>query len=166
MKNTILLLLFSFSLLTSTNAQDFDTYQPVKCLGKIPKTYNTSSYDKYRIEIAKIENEKSGKNKIKSQKEFALENNFILDDLLQSGLVLFNDEVTKYMNQVAKIVKNKNKSRATNKLKVYTLRSPSVNAFATDRGNIFVTLGLMARLENEAQLALSLIHISEPTRPY
>lgn len=157
MKNTILLLLFSFSFLTNTTAQDFDTYQPVKCLGKIPKAYNTSSYDKYRIEIAKIENGKS-KNEIKSQKEFALENNFVLDDLLQSGLVLFNDEVTKYMNQVAKIVKNKNKNRATNKLKVYTLRSPSVNAFATDRGNIFVTLGLMARLENEAQLAYVLSH--------
>ncbi len=44
------------------------------------------------------------------------------------------------------------------KIKVYTLRSTAVNAFATSRGDVFVTLGLLSKLKTEAELAFILSH--------
>ena len=43
-------------------------------------------------------------------------------------------------------------------INIYILRSTVVNAFATDRGSIFVTIGLLTRLHNEAELAFVLAH--------
>jgi hypothetical protein len=43
-------------------------------------------------------------------------------------------------------------------VQVFAIRSTAVNAFATERGTVFVTLGLLAQLENEAQLAIVISH--------
>ena len=71
--------------------------------------------------------------------------------------VLFNDPVTKYVNEVADSLLSGDKE-LRQQLRFYTVRSASPNAFATHEGIIFVNLGLIARLENEAQLALVLAH--------
>lgn len=141
-------------------AQDFNQYKPLECKGIIPKEYITSSADKYKKEIEKIEEKDLQRKEEKNRKQFALETNFVLDDLLQSGLVLFNDEVSIYLNDVmAKLLEQSPKlGNDKEKIKVYALRSTAVNAFATDRGHIFVTLGMLAQLENEAQLAYVLSH--------
>ncbi|MEM6966338.1 MAG: M48 family metallopeptidase, partial [Bacteroidota bacterium] len=44
------------------------------------------------------------------------------------------------------------------KLRFYAVRTPSVNAFATGQGVILINMGLIAQLENEAQLAFILAH--------
>lgn len=141
------------------SAQDFNNYKPIGCQGEIPKEYIISSTDKYKREIAVIEKSDLRRREEKDRKQFVLETNFVLDDLLQSGMVLFNDEVSVYLNDVlAKLLEQSPKTAAKEKPHVYALRSTSVNAFATDRGTIFVTLGLLAQLENEAQLAYILSH--------
>ncbi|NIR61497.1 MAG: M48 family metalloprotease [Gammaproteobacteria bacterium] len=43
-------------------------------------------------------------------------------------------------------------------VRVHIVRSPTLNAFALPNGSIYVHLGLLARLENEAQLATVLAH--------
>ncbi len=43
-------------------------------------------------------------------------------------------------------------------IRFYIVKSPSVNAFAADQGIVFVNLGLLAQVENEAQLAFVLAH--------
>lgn len=43
-------------------------------------------------------------------------------------------------------------------LRFHVLRDPTPNAFALPSGGIYVTLGLLARMENAAQLALVLAH--------
>jgi len=69
-----------------------------------------------------------------------------------SGRVLFGDPVSEYVNTVAdKLLENEPELRS--KLRFYCLKSNVTNAFATNQGMIFVTLGLIAQLENEAQLA-------------
>lgn len=74
-----------------------------------------------------------------------------------SGRVLFNDPLTTYVNNVAnKLLDNNTQLRG--KFNIHVYKSTSVNAFATNEGYIFVTLGLLARLENEAQLAFVLAH--------
>ncbi|MEM9916771.1 MAG: M48 family metallopeptidase [Bacteroidota bacterium] len=127
--------------------------------GKIPKEYITPSKKKYKRQIEALEKKSINRRDKKSQKQFLLQSNFMIDDLLQSGLVLFNDSVTNYVNDVLQIIVEANPNiKRKEKLRVYTLRSPNVNAFATDQSIIFVTLGLLANLENEAQLAYVLSH--------
>lgn len=83
-----------------------------------------------------------------------------------SGRVLFGDPVSEYVNTVAdKLLENEPELRS--KLRFYCLKSNVTNAFATNQGMIFVTLGLIAQLENEAQLAQVLAHeITHYTRKH
>lgn len=141
----------------AARAQDFEHYEPLVCSGKIPAEFITPSTKKYKSDLKKLEGKDIRSREKKDRKRFALESNFLLDNLLQSGLVLFNDPVSNYLNEVAAKLTEADKS-LKKKINVYALRSPTVNAFATDRGTIFVTLGLLAQLENEAQLAFILSH--------
>jgi beta-barrel assembly-enhancing protease len=147
-------LFFLFSGIVS--AQNTADYKPLVSEGSIPKEFITPSSAKYKSDIDKINTKAKTKEK-KTRKQFALETNFVLDDILQSGRVVFNDKITAYLNQVATGLVQKEDSKLS-KLKIYTLRSSAVNAFATGRGEVFVTLGLLAQLENEAQLAFILSH--------
>lgn len=131
-------------------------YQPLATKGTLPKELITPSSQKYRSEIKKID--KKEKRKTRKQKQtFYLESNFGIDDLLQSGFVLYNDPLGKYVTQVADTLLVK-KPELRGKLKFYVVRTSIVNAFATNQGYIFVTMGLLAQLENEAQLAFVLSH--------
>lgn len=138
-------------------AQNFNQYAPLQCVGKIPEEFLIPSSKKYKSEIQRAEKKKIKKQELKDRKRFALESNFVIDDMLQSGLVLFGDPVSLYLNDVAAQIIAANPT-FKRKVNVYALRSKAVNAFATDRGTIFVTLGLLAQLENEAQLAYILAH--------
>lgn len=142
---------------TSVFAQNFDNYTPLTCSGKIPDEFTTPSTKKYKSEIKKLEKKKIKKRERREREQFALESSFVIDDLLQSGLVLFGDPISAYLNEVAAKVVAADPS-FKKKVSIYALRSTAVNAFATDRGTIFVTLGLLAQLENEAQLAYILSH--------
>ncbi|MEL6865794.1 MAG: M48 family metallopeptidase [Bacteroidota bacterium] len=142
--------------LSAQNSTDSLNYLEVK--GPIPKEFTTPSTAKYKKQIEKLSTQKSSRKTKKDQKQFILQSNFIIDDLMQSGLVLFNDPVTEYLNEVLALLVQANPELKRRKPRAYALRSPEVNAFATDQGLIFVTLGLLANLENEAQLAYILAH--------
>lgn len=151
-----LLLLLSFYLGSSLLAQDFNNYKLLKSTGTIPQEFLTPSSEKYKKELENV-NQEAKKADQKDQKQFYLESNFVVDDLLQSAKVLFNDPITEYINQVAdELLKNDPELRK--KVRFYAVRSPAVNAFATNQGIIFVNVGLLAQLENEAQLAFILAH--------
>ena len=138
------------------HAQDFNRYQTLESSGNLPADLMLTASKKYNAELKNISQTDYTKQEKEARKTFALESNFVLDDLLKSGLVLFNDPVSQYLNEVSGLV---SKSLSTNKnIRVYALRSTAVNAFATSQGAIFVTLGLLAQLENEAQLAYIIAH--------
>ncbi len=135
---------------------DFDNYELLKSTGTIPQEFLTPSSEKYKKELEKV-NQAAKKSDQKDEKQFYLESNFVVDDLLQSAKVLFNDPITQYINQVAdELLKNDPELRK--KVRFYAVRSSAVNAFATNQGIIFVNIGLLAQLENEAQLAFILAH--------
>lgn len=149
---TILGVFFALNLV----AQDFDNYQLLKSTGTIPKDFLIPSSEKYKQEIENIDKEAS-KTAQKDEKQFYLESNFLIDDLLQSARVLFNDPISEYINKVAdELLKDDREMRQ--KLRFYAIRSSAVNAFATNQGIIFVNVGLLAQLESEAQLAFILAH--------
>lgn len=159
MKKIFLTIIYSyFSVLAiaqNTVNQDFtNNYTPLFSTGKIPNEILATSTSKFKKDAEKAKKEAKSKKERKSRQTFALETNFVLDNLLQSGAIVFNDKITLYLEKVLAKVNEKSKTE----VKIYTLRSNAVNAFASARGEIFVTLGLLAQLEDEAQLAFILSH--------
>lgn len=124
----------------------------------LPAEVVTSSTEKYRDMVAEMEaNGARGREK-KVKRQFYLETSFVIDDLLQSGLVLFSDSINEYFHAIMRPVIKGDQAKFLSEVKFFILRSPIVNAFAAPNGMVFVNIGLLARVENEAQLAYILAH--------
>jgi len=130
----------------------------LECHGDIPKEFLSTSRSKYQEAISNTVKKGQQREEVKARKQFELESHFNLDNLLRSGRVLFNDEASVYLMDVTKVLLQTQPLKNKQTAKVYALRSSAVNAFATDRGEVFITLGLIAQLENEAQLAYIIAH--------
>ena len=139
-----------------TNAQDFNHYKTLLPQGLVPKDFTELSASKFATEVTNMSAAKNKRDR-KNKKKFYLESTFSLDEFLTSGNVLFNDDITLYIADVlAEILKPYPELQG--KIRVYTVKSAIPNAFTTNNGIIFVNLGLLARLESEAQLAFVLAH--------
>ncbi len=151
-----LFFLSTFGVLSECYSQDYNKGETLKSKGPIPVDFRTLSSKKYQAQSSIIQ--KSEKARIKKTKQqFLIESNFLIDRLLVSGKVLFNDPISQYVAQVADKITSKDKS-LKDSLKFYVIKSPVVNALSTNQGYIMINLGLLAQLENEAQLAFVLCH--------
>jgi hypothetical protein len=153
----LILLVFSAQLFAQQTGKDFNNYQPLKCAGAIPEDFLTLSQVKFKNDVkSEVKNAKNH-NVSQDKEEFLLATNYIIDELLLSGKVLFGDTVTNYVNEVAdRVLVDQPELRA--KLRFYCLKSSEANAFSTNQGIVFITLGLISQLENEAQLAFIISH--------
>lgn len=79
------------------------------------------------------------------------------DELRRKGLLLQDEQVNSYVNEVGKRVVP-TAARGAVPFQFHVLRDPVVNAFALPNGSMYLTVGLLARLENEAQLAHVMSH--------
>lgn len=145
-----------FLLVSQTLWAQYKEYEPLQAEGNMPKDFTTLSSDKYETQKEKISKHDSHFDK-KAKDDFYLKSNFQLHDLLYSGRVLYNDKVSTYIQKVANVLL-KSDPTLQSKLRFYTLKSANVNAFATDQGMLFFNLGLIAQVENEAQLAMVISH--------
>ncbi|MFK7972081.1 MAG: M48 family metallopeptidase [Bacteroidia bacterium] len=76
---------------------------------------------------------------------------------LQSGKVLYNDQVSLYLAEVMdSLLVAEPALRA--QLRVYAVKASAPNASVTADGLVLVNLGLMARVETEAELAFVISH--------
>lgn len=150
-------LLFYFFCSFPVSAQNvFDNYSSTQSCGKLPDDLLILSSEKYRREKASLSgNEKRFDRK--SKEYFLLESNFRIRELLFKGKILFNDPVGQYINKVADQLLAHN-PQLRKELRFYAVKSPSVNAFATNDGMVFINLGLIAQLETESQLAFIMSH--------
>jgi hypothetical protein len=147
---TLIVSFFFFSLKSQVK---FDDYKTLKSQGEIPKDFLVASSQKVDSDFNTNNQDMSRRN----HKKYLEIIHYGVDELLQSGLVVFNDEVSNYVADIAtKLLKGKPELR--NKLRFYTVKSNESNAFSTDQGIIFVTTGLISQLINEAQLAFILSH--------
>lgn len=137
-------------------AQDFDNYQPILCKGLLPKEMTMKSLEKYKAEVIQEEKEKR-KSDQKAKNSFLLYQRFFIDQLLKSGKVVINADFTNYLDGILDILL-KNEPEVRSKIHVYILRSPSVNALSMNDGTVLICWGLLAQLDNEAQLAYILSH--------
>lgn len=139
-----------------TTAQSTSDYQRVLNVGTLPSEVYTPSTEKYQSEIANIEADLT-KSEQKTQQQYYLESGFSIDEMMRSGLVLYNPEYNSYLDAIAdELLKGDPQLRS--QVKFYLLRSPVVNAFAGAGGNIFISMGLISMLENEAELAYIMGH--------
>ncbi|MEZ5014665.1 MAG: M48 family metalloprotease [Chitinophagales bacterium] len=141
--------------IVGVQAQSSD-YIRINNSGALPSEVYTPSTVKYQDDITRIEEELSKKDK-KTQQEYYLESGFSIDEMMRSGLVLYNPDYNAYFEKIAdELLKNNPTLR--NEVHFYLLRSPVVNAFAGAGGNIFISMGLIAMLDNEAELAFVMGH--------
>ncbi|MBL3657864.1 M48 family metallopeptidase [Fulvivirga sediminis] len=94
----------------------------------------------------------------KGKKKFYLKSSYSINDFLLSGKVLFNDPISNYLNAILAEVSKNDPDIDDSKVHVYAVKSAIPNAFATNSGIIFVNIGLITKLQNEAQLAFILSH--------
>ena len=152
MHRSIFLLLFSIcgsALLAQVNLTT--DYQPLQSRGPIPKNILSDAYQK-----ADREATETGRNR-RTQRAYSASVNYALDQLLRSPYVLFNTEANALCDALLDQLLADN-PRLRKRLTVYLVRSSAVNAFSTDRGDIFINIGLLDRLRDRDELAFVLAH--------
>jgi hypothetical protein len=124
--------------------------------GDLPKEFYSTSFDDYLQQRNQIDINKTRKERL-PENQFYLETNYWLYDLQFSGKILYGGVIGKYVDQVVDSLLAGNEEIRKN-IHVYIIKSSSLNAFTTHQGNIYVNLGLLARVRTEAELAYILSH--------
>ncbi|NVN94184.1 MAG: M48 family metalloprotease [Bacteroidetes bacterium] len=158
----LLIFLFSNNLFAQKQptTKDFATnYVSVKATGEIPNdlcTQFTQAYNNEKAELDKNKANQSG-HVNKTKDKFLQESNYFINQILLSGKVLYNTPLNTYIEKITdKILINEPELRK--QIRIYILKTPTVNASATDKGILFVNLGLIAQAGSESQLAFIISH--------
>ena len=131
-------------------------YRPLKSAGPIPPDFLLSYDETYQRKIRECEKNGAGICP-ESHQVFYQRDLYFMHEMLTSGMILFNDPVSNYVHTVAdRLLAARPDLRS--RLRFYTVKSPTPNAFSSQSGIILVNVGLLAQLENEAQLAFVLSH--------
>ena len=139
-KTLVLISLLVCFTLTNAQSQSLDNFNRLEAKGNIPQNL---------LEIA------NSKETIKDKYEENLRNQ--IKKYILSGKIIFGDTVSNYVNNVVDgLLKNQPKLR--DEIKVYVIKSTQVNAFATSKGYLFLTTGLIAQATSEAELAFAISH--------
>ena len=96
---------------------------------------------------------KKAANTPKSAKEY----NPFLVSMLKQGRILYGTEMNEYLDNITeKLLVNH--PQLQQEIHVYILQTPIVNAYSLPDGTILVTMGMLAQVTNEAELAFVLAH--------
>ncbi len=132
-------------------AQYEANYVELRAEGRIPDDFLNLVRGQSKINIRNTERIS------KVQREnFRDATNFALRDIFTNGNIYFNDPMTAYVRTIGeKLVKN---SKVENKINFFVSKSTELNASSWQTGTVIINIGLLSRLENEAQLAYVLAH--------
>jgi len=154
MKRILFLFIFVSCSLFSRAQVDLDYFSGIKSQGSIPQDLRLTLNELYEQDKQRARDFNDGKLK---NRDKVLLSSFFINKLTASGRVLFGDPLTKMLEGIAdRLLVDYPDLRKS--IRIYTLKSPEVNAFMTGQGMLFVTTGLLAQVENEAQLAFILGH--------
>jgi hypothetical protein len=157
LRNIFFLYLASLSLPLWSQKQDLTKdYMPVTAQGIIPSDFTASLTQKTLMDREDPLG-KDPKNVRKIKAEFKSMSHYFIDRSILSGMVLFGDPITDYVNSVADYLLH-DLPELRKELRFYAVKNADVNAYATYQGIIFVHTGLIAKVQSEAQLAFVLAH--------
>jgi hypothetical protein len=134
---------------------DFDNYQVLESKGPLPSNFGNSWKEKVDLINDSIQ-EKHGSKTKKNNEDFVLDATYSLDRFFSSGSVLFNTPLDAYVNKVFQHILESN--GLNDQITVYVVKSTDVNAYAVSQNVIFINIGLLAKIETEAELAFVLCH--------
>jgi len=117
----------------STAQIDFNNYTTLQAKGDIPEDFKEYTYTKIANDV---KDQKSGLT-LAQRSVFIEGTRYSIDKILHSGYVVYGDEISEYVTEIAnKLLANNPELLA--KLRFYTIKSNSTNAFSTDQGIVFV----------------------------
>lgn len=151
---TLLYLVYALPMF-SQGSINFSDYHSLQCQGEMPSEFK----DDLNTWMAKIdlgeapanEKEKARQAKYRELVSYQILNRFY------SGNLLYGDVLTQYVNKVADLALI-DVPALRKRLSFYVVKSTDFNAYTTPSGVIFVSVGLLARIETEAQLAYIICH--------
>lgn len=155
MKLKLFLSLTILSLALLTSGQGLDEFDYLKSSGTIPDFFVKYLDEKINSDRDKLI--KEGKISKTNARDFAAISNYKMQQLIRSGRVLYGDPLSNYANKILEKLKESSEDDLSD-IKIYTLKSNEVNAFATQQRVIFITVGLWGQIQNEAQLAYIIAH--------
>ncbi|MEQ9262623.1 MAG: M48 family metallopeptidase [Owenweeksia sp.] len=153
----ILVLCAAFTITVSGQTVDLENFKGLQSSGQLPDDFLRSWGDKYQesLKVRDVSNMK--RREANELEEFWQQQHRQIDMMLQSGQFAFGDPLSQYLNKIADEVL-KDDPELRKKIRVYTFKSPSVNAFAVADGIIGVHVGLIAHVRSEAELAYVIAH--------
>lgn len=138
--------------------QDLNHFTPLESKGSVQNDFTASVLQMLEKDKETFISLKTSKERKKLKKEF-FENNYTkVYDLIRGGSIISGDDVTNVVEFVGQEIIKNNPVLKDKNIRFYIQKSSEINAFSTYQGMIIVTTGLMARIENEAQLAFILCH--------
>lgn len=147
MKNIILFLFISLSSFSYGQKSSYTL------TSSIPYNYSYNADSTYKIIFKSLNNELKEKDKTEYSESLA----YYHQTMLSSGHIYFNwTEIENYINKLVSSIKQAN--NITKDFKVFLVRNEDVNASAMDNGFIYVNIGLLADMSDEAALVAILGH--------
>lgn len=136
----------------SLNAQN--VFTPTQNRGEAPIAFLRDEMVQTETDM---ENQDEGNLTKEEGEEFYTNSNFKLASFMRSGVVYFGDDYSAYVQKVFNHVKESN-PELSDDLEIYVTRIWRPNATSWTNGSLFINLGLLSILENEAQLAFVICH--------
>jgi hypothetical protein len=133
---------------------DLNHFQGLQAVGTLPPDFKKSLDDLYSEDRQRVRDYTDGK---LPNADKVLQSSYYVNELMTSGRVIYGDPISCMVERVADTLLH-DYPELRKELRFYTVKTPAVNAFATGQGIIFVNTGLVAQLQDEAQLAYILSH--------
>lgn len=126
----------------------------LKSVGDVPEDLKMNVMELYDSDVLRAKKYAGGK--VRSQQNL-MEAAYSINKMMASGRIVYGDPVSIMAGRIADTLL-KDYPELRSELRFYTVKSPEVNAFATGQGMVFINAGLVAQVENEAQLAFVISH--------
>ncbi len=135
-------------------AYDLDHFEGLKSEGPMPVDLRNSLRELYTLDKDRMREYNDGKLR---NRDKLLRTSYHINKLMASGRISYGDPICRLSERIADTLL-KDYPTLRGELRFYTLKSPEVNAFSTGQGMIFICTGLVAHLDNEAELAFVISH--------
>ncbi|MBQ1409587.1 MAG: M48 family metallopeptidase [Bacteroidales bacterium] len=154
-KQIIIVFLLLFGGIASAQQRyNLNNFDGIKSEGAMPQDMRLSLDELYSLDKQRVRDYNDGKLR---NRDRVLKASYQIYRTMLSGRILYGDPITRMVEDIADTLL-KDYPTLRNELRFYTIKSPEVNAFATGQGMIFVCTGLVAQVEDEAQLAFIISH--------
>lgn len=135
------------------------TFEPLVSSGELGPDFTRPASKRYRAKERRGRtNGREARIDQERRNEFALSTAVALNRQHRSGQILSGDWVSRLVDSLGQRIVAASSLAGGKPVRFYVVASPAVNAFATADRTVYVTMGLLARIESEAQLALVLSH--------